>query len=45
MADFYNLEYNTNYITLENKEWIVPEEYDNIVPLYAGKKINWKVTV
>jgi len=43
-CDFYNLEYNTNYITLENKEWIVPEEYDNIVPLYAGKKINWKVT-
>ena len=42
-CDFYNLKYNENYINLIKEEWIVPNEYDNVVPLYAGKTISWKI--
>jgi len=30
-------------ITLENKEFIVPEKYWDVVPFMAGKKIKWSV--
>ncbi len=41
-ADFYNLPYNEEYIEIKKEEWIVPEKYGNVIPLYAGKTINWK---
>ena len=40
-CDFYNLPYSNDQIILKRKSWSVPEKYDNIVPLYAGKKIEW----
>lgn len=40
-CDFYNLPYSDEAIVLKRKPWTVPEKYDNIVPLYAGKQIEW----
>ena len=40
-CDCYNLPYNTEKVLIKNESWIVPEKYDNIVPMYNGKKINW----
>ena len=40
-CDFYDLPYSNDAIILKRKSWTVPENYDNIVPLYAGKQINW----
>mgnify|MGYP001433033152 CR=1 FL=1 len=42
-CDFYNLPYNNKYICLKKEEWIVPKEYDEIVPLYSNRKIHWKI--
>ena len=41
-CDCYNLPYNENRIEMQKVQWNVPEKYDNIVPMYAGKTINWK---
>jgi len=45
--DFYNMPRNTDTITLEKEEWVVPNEMpfgdDIIVPLKAGETIRWKV--
>ena len=46
--DFYGLARNMDTITLIKEEWQVPEEIillggDTIVPLFAGKKLNWKL--
>lgn len=41
-CDFYQLKYSNKYIALNKEEWTVPEKYDNIVPLCAGKKLKWK---
>ena len=40
-CDCYNLPYNTDYVTLIQKDWVVPLKYQNIVPLYAGKTLSW----
>ena len=29
-------------IEIVEKEWEVPEQYGEIVPLYCGKKLKWK---
>ncbi|MCK5835204.1 MAG: dihydroorotase [Lentisphaeria bacterium] len=43
-ADFYNLPRNQETITLSNEAGgVVPGEYSSVVPLCAGKKINWKL--
>jgi dihydroorotase len=46
-ADFYGLERNHSSITLVKEDWIVPEKItlgeDAIVPLYAGRKISWRL--
>jgi len=46
-ADFYGVERNTETITLQKKEWAVPESYPfsdgNIVPLHAGEKESWQL--
>jgi len=45
--DFYNMPRNSDTITLEKEEWVVPNEMpfgdDIIVPLKAGETIRWKV--
>ena len=45
-AEFYGLELNAGCVELEQKEWVVPERIaygdDWIVPLWAGKKLQWK---
>ena len=42
-ADFYGLPQSTETIELEEKDRVVPEEYDGIVPFMAGKALRWKV--
>ena len=47
--DFYGLPRNTDTITLSKETWLMPESIqldngDNIVPFYAGKELNWKVS-
>jgi dihydroorotase len=42
-ANFYGLPLNEGTITLVREEWTVPEQYDGVAPLRAGKTIRWKV--
>ncbi|WOE31730.1 MULTISPECIES: dihydroorotase [unclassified Acinetobacter] len=46
-ADFYGLPRNTKTITLVKEDQVIPESLDylageNIIPLYAGKTIQWR---
>jgi len=46
--DFYGLSRNSETITLERSPWVVPETYtlsdgDTLVPMMAGKTLNWKL--
>ena len=41
-CDFYNLKYNDDFVRITNEKWVVPEKYGNIVPLCAGKELDWK---
>jgi len=48
-ADFYGLPRNKGTITLVKEEWVIPDEIilpngKPIVPFYAGKTVNWKVS-
>ncbi len=44
---FYGLDANSDKITLQREKWTVPDSYpfgdDVIIPLRAGKTINWKL--
>ncbi len=42
-CDCYNLPYNEENVKIQKLSWEVPEKYDNIVPMYAGKKLKWKL--
>ena len=42
-CDFYKIPYNKEYICLKKEDWIVPNRYGNLIPLYNGKKIKWKI--
>jgi dihydroorotase len=46
-ADFYGLPRNSDTITLEKKQWTVPQHYpfadDVIVPMHAGETENWQL--
>ena len=47
-ADFYGLPRNTSTVTLEKKQWQVPNEIilpngKPIVPFFAGKTLNWQL--
>lgn len=48
-ADFYGLPRNQDKITLLKQEWEVPASYalaeSEVVPLYAGEKLRWKLQV
>ena len=39
----YSLPPATEYIILERKPWKVASEYNGIVPLWAGKTLNWRI--
>ena len=45
--DFYNLPRNTDTITLQKQEWVVPDSYpfedSEIVPFMAGKTLKWQI--
>ena len=45
-ADFYGLPRNTDTITLEKRDWQVPDYYnfaqEKLIPLRAGEKIKWQ---
>lgn len=45
--DFYKLPRNQNFIKLIKKSWKVPETYafdkQSLIPMRAGKYVNWKV--
>ncbi len=42
-SDFYNLPRNTETVTLEKCDWIVPANYAEITPLKAGESLHWKI--
>ncbi len=46
-ADFYGLPRNQDKITIVKQEWEVPASYplaeSEVVPLYAGEKLRWKL--
>ncbi|MBB1267868.1 dihydroorotase [Shewanella sp. SR44-3] len=46
-ADFYGLPRNTDTITLEKRQWQVPDSYplgnDKVVPIRAGEMLDWQV--
>jgi dihydroorotase len=46
-ADFYGLERNKSSINLFKEDWVVPEKItvgdESIIPLYAGRKISWRL--
>ena len=39
--EFYNLSLNTDKVAWTENTWVVPDETDTAVPLWAGKKLNW----
>jgi dihydroorotase len=47
-ADFYGLPRNKDRITLERKEWRVPDSYkfgaDEVVPMRAGESLAWRLS-
>ena len=48
-ADFYGMKRNTATITLEKKDWVVPDDYpfgnERIIPMHAGQTESWQVVV
>jgi len=42
-ADWYGIPRSTETIELGKKDWIVPTEYDGIVPFMAGKTLRWQI--
>ena len=47
-SDFYGLKRNTSVLTLEKKDWKVPDSYPfgadgEVVPLRAGDVITWSI--
>ena len=41
-ADFYGLPLNSKRIRCYKQSWRVPEEFSGVVPLYAGRSLQWK---
>jgi dihydroorotase len=48
-ADFYGLPRHKDKITLEQKEWVAPTHLmmgdHRLIPLRAGEKLHWQVTI
>jgi len=43
-AEFYELLLNQGEITLKKERWIVPNNYQDVVPFMAGKTLQWKIS-
>ena len=41
--EFYGYPANPGTVTLERKEWTVPETEAGCVPLFAGKSLSWRI--
>ncbi len=41
--EIYNLIPLKKDITLKKEEWEVPSDYDGVVPMFAGEKLEWRV--
>lgn len=41
-AEFYRLPLNRERLTLVEDEWVVPDEYDGVVPFYAGARLRYR---
>lgn len=39
----YGLKPNDKRVTLERKEFVIPEKYGSVVPFNSGKKLNWSI--
>ncbi|MBX3616687.1 dihydroorotase [Nitrosomonas sp.] len=48
-ADFYRLPRNQETITLQKKQWIVPQYFEfageRLIPLYAGENLAWRMVL
>lgn len=42
-ARFYGLPLNQTTVTLEKREWTVPDMYHGVVPYFAGQKLQWRL--
>jgi len=42
-AEFYGLPLNEGKIKLVKKDWIIPEQYGDVVPFMAGQKLQWQL--
>lgn len=42
-ANFYSLKQNTTEVTFVRDPWVVPSEYVGIVPMGAGKTLDWRI--
>ncbi len=46
-ADFYQLPRNTDTITLEKKDWQLPDSYplgsSTVIPMHAGETLHWQI--
>lgn len=42
-ADFYGLPHNKEEIEIEEQSWTVPDEYNGVRPMMAGRELQWKV--
>ncbi len=46
-ADFYQLPRNTDTITLEKRDWQLPDSYplgsSTVIPMHAGETLHWKI--
>ncbi|MGB5259038.1 MAG: dihydroorotase [Gammaproteobacteria bacterium] len=46
-ADFYGLPRNRGTLTLEKKDWQVPDSYplgpSSVIPMYAGRTLHWRL--
>lgn len=40
--NIYNFKPIEKKVVLEKSEFLVPEKYNNVVPMFAGKKLSWK---
>lgn len=43
-AAFYGLPLNEGTITLSEREWVVPDECDGVVPFHAGARLRYDLT-
>ncbi len=41
--EIYNLNPLKKDVTLKKEEWEVPNDYDGVVPMFAGQKLKWRV--